>query len=581
MIEDKKNKNLFIFTGSQYIRPTIEATSYLDYITNGQDNEFFYYVINRYLGSPTNSAIINGKKNLIYGRGLSIKGTRHNVVERIKLKTILSPKTVRNVINDYVLQNMFSIDIIENKKNELKTISHVAIERLAPEQENNKGIIENYYYSRDFRKKMQDGYEPVKVPAFNGKPQKRSVYVGRPYQSGATYFSSPQYVSSLPYAEFEEEASNLYVSSIKNGLSAGFVINVEGGVAWTDEEKRQFKQKIDDLLTGGTNAGQFIVSFNGAEVKVTVEAIPTNENIHQQWESLTEISTQQLLTGHQVVSPMLFGVKDNTGLGNNADELDTAEQQFVKRVIKPDQDFITDALEEILATYGIFLELEFLPLTQIPDEKTVPTVELRKEHICLSDEGGATAEMAEALIQLGEEESNEWNLLCSSEVDYQTDDNLFDLLQFATSTGVARPNANSSQDSADIKIRYRYVGNRTPEREFCRKMVTANKLYRKEDILQMGEQTVNSGFGYVAGGKSPNTPYSIWLWKGGGKISAKYPNGTCRHKWQREIYLKVDGGVDVNSPLATTITTAEARRKGFSVPTNAPAVGRTPHNNKS
>ena len=63
-------------------------------------------------------------------------------------------------------------------------------------------------------------------------------------------------------------------------------------------------------------------------------------------------------------------------------------------------------------------------------------------------------------------------------------------------------------------------------------------------------------------------------------MSTAYPNGTCRHKWQREIYLKRGGGVDANSPLAKTISTSEARRKGYKVPVNDSDVSVTPHNNK-
>ena len=82
-------------------------------------------------------------------------------------------------------------------------------------------------------------------------------------------------------------------------------------------------------------------------------------------------------------------------------------------------------------------------------------------------------------------------------------------------------------------------------------------------------------------GKGGKKGYSIWFWKGGGKMSSKFPNGTCKHKWQREIYLKRDGGVDVNSPLAKTIRTQDARRRGYEVPNNNRNVGITPHQNKA
>ena len=51
--------------------------------------------------------------------------------------------------------------------------------------------------------------------------------------------------------------------------------------------------------------------------------------------------------------------------------------------------------------------------------------------------------------------------------------------------------------------------------------MVANKLYRKEDILQMEREGINDGFGLGVdkGGQGGDAPYSIWLWKGGGKIS--------------------------------------------------------------
>jgi hypothetical protein len=54
-------------------------------------------------------------------------------------------------------------------------------------------------------------------------------------------------------------------------------------------------------------------------------------------------------------------------------------------------------------------------------------------------------------------------------------------------------------------------------REFCKKMVTANKIYRKEDIQRMSREVVNAGWGARGADK-----YDIFLYKGG---------GACHHKW--------------------------------------------------
>ena len=90
-------------------------------------------------------------------------------------------------------------------------------------------------------------------------------------------------------------------------------------------------------------------------------------------------------------------------------------------------------------------------------------------------------------------------------------------------------------------------------------MIASNKAYRKEDIIAMGSQAVNEGWGP----KGADT-YSIWLYKGG---------GDCHHFWTRETYRKK---ADVNSPLAQEITPAKARKEGEILPTNDKLVYTAP-----
>jgi len=54
-------------------------------------------------------------------------------------------------------------------------------------------------------------------------------------------------------------------------------------------------------------------------------------------------------------------------------------------------------------------------------------------------------------------------------------------------------------------------------------MESASRLYRKEDIIKMQSDGVNSNLGHN------KKAYSIWLHKGGVQ---------CHHKFERRIYLK-------------------------------------------
>jgi hypothetical protein len=97
-----------------------------------------------------------------------------------------------------------------------------------------------------------------------------------------------------------------------------------------------------------------------------------------------------------------------------------------------------------------------------------------------------------------------------------------------------------------------YSGNETGQREFCNKMVNANKVYRKEDIIAMESQAVNAGFG-VKGAAN----YSIWLYKGGPR---------CEHKWLRRTYANFEGvKIDPTNPKAKTISAATAEKYGYRI----------------
>src|SRR5690606_14229734 len=86
----------------------------------------------------------------------------------------------------------------------------------------------------------------------------------------------------------------------------------------------------------------------------------------------------------------------------------------------------------------------------------------------------------------------------------------------------------SEQDTDLFKVRYKYAPNTISDnsRDFCKKLVSADKVYRKEDIILAGDKVVNQGLGL----KGADT-YNIWLYKGGVR---------CQHFWQRQVYLRKD-----------------------------------------
>jgi len=275
-------------------------------------------------------------------------------------------------------------------------------------------------------------------------------------------------------------------------------------------------------------------------------------------------------------------------------------------VIKPYQQEIIAALDTILAVNDIALDLKFDRLQPLDNDTMIEENEVINALTSMSPlvatkvldsmtpneiraliklpakAEGTSIEMssqdnlddiADDFTNLGEDIPEHWILIDENDVDVEIEsdlDNLIDELNKRenketvlskifkfVSTGTARPNSKSEQDQkidgARFITRYRYDGGLSSNsRDFCRKMVSANKVYRKEDIEQMSTKVVNAGFG--VGGS--NT-YDVFLYKGGAR---------CKHKWTRVTFFNTEGlGIDVTNPNATTISTNKAESMGYRV----------------
>jgi len=528
-------ENIVLLTLNNYVRPQVVENTSKNWVLNGRNNSFYQYVIDRYNGSPTNAAIINSYVDLIYGKGLRATNAKQNIDDWVKFKTILSRKDLRRIISDFELFGEASMEVIQTKGKDLSSISHVAKNLVVPSVENEDCEIESYWFSKDWAKYSQAKNKPVEIDAFQGT-HKKEMYVISPYKAGKNYFSDPDYLAGLPYAEMEEEIANLNINSIQKGLSAGYIINIPDGNSYTDEEKEEFKKQVKRKLTSSENASDFIISFNGVEESITITPFPVNENIHKQWQFLTEESRQQLLTAHRVTSPMLFGIKDNTGFGNNAEELKDSAAMLSETVIASKQMFILDALEDILITYGINLDLEFIPLIS---PKVVEPQATQLSIQCSHDNE------LDAVLELYAEDAPEGYDL--------TDGAEYDLQLAATS--------KSKQDTDKWIVRYAYDKgtSKTPDgksRNFCNRMMSlskSGKVFREEDIIKMGKDGVNGQFAHTGGS------YSIWLYAGG---------VNCYHVWQRRIFKKKEqenGELYKGNPMqnVTPVNVSEAKRQGW------------------
>ncbi len=563
--------NISIVQLSAYTSPVIQENKKSDYIEYGVDNNYFQYLIDRYLYSATNNAIITGVTNMIYGKGLDALDSNRKPNEYAQMRSIIKGDCLKKVALERKMLGMAAMQVVM-EKGKVKTIDHFPMHTLRAEKCNDKGEIEAWYYYPDWTK-IKPSEKPKRIPAFGfGSGNEVEVYVVKPYISGFHYYTPIDYSGALDYAKLEEEISDYLINDVQNGFSGTKVINFNNGVP-TEEMRDKIKRDVLGKLTG-SRGEKVIVAFNAnAESKTTVEDIPLND-APAHYEYLSTECFEKLIVGHRVTSPMLLGIRDTGGgLGNNADEIKTATLLFDNIVIKPYQLELINAIDEILAVNDISLKLYFKTIQPLEFvDASGMNAETTEEETGIKMSAHTDPNIANSLIDKGEELGEEWVLIDETEVDYDSEEALDAEIEalnnknkkeqsllskvwnFAT-TGTARPSAKSKQDKnidgVQFITRYVYSGNPTGEREFCNKMVNANKVYRKEDIVAMASQQVNAGFG-----KDGAANYDIWLYKGGPR---------CLHKWMRRTYASFETKIDPTNPNAKPLSIATAEKYGYRV----------------
>jgi hypothetical protein len=559
------SNNIHLLELSTYEAPVITESKRNDWVEYGEDNNYYAHLINMYTNSTTNNAIINNITRLVYGKGLNATDAQVKPNDYAVMMSLFKKQDVRQLVTDLKLLGQCAMQVIYSKdRKKIVNVHHIPVQLLRPEKCNEEGKIEAYYYSDDWSDVKK--YEPKRIPAFGCSKDGLEIYMVKPYSVGMKYFALVDYTGGLPYCALEEDISCYLINEVNNGFSGRTVVNFNNGIP-SEEQQHLIKNKVLNQLTG-TYGEKLIVAFNNnAESKTSVDAMPVND-APDLYSTLSEECLRKIMLAHNVTSPLLFGIASSNGFSSNSDELKDSFALFNNMVIKPMQELLIDAFDEILAYNNISLNLYFKtlkPLEFVEIGVQVGTEELEEETGVELSKDEAAAE----LIALGEDAHPEWLLLDEYEVDYDIDEeenemlakavklNMTDKLVNLVSTGSAFPNAKSGQDRVidGIKFitRYVYEGERKDDsRPFCTNMMKADKIYRKEDIIRMGTQEVNKGWGP----RGTNT-YSIWKWKGG---------GNCYHRWNKQIYVSFEGtGIDVKSPKASRIAVKKAEKYGYKI----------------
>ena len=587
---------------------------WVDYGTEDWANLYPQFLIDLYYNSSTQAAIINATAEMIAGENIVIEDEEERDLEAVvKLKKFFnsanSNETLQEVIKkiafDFKLQGAFALNIVWSQdRTQIAEIYHIGVDKIRAEKPNEMGKVEGYYVSADWSDTRKN--KPYRVPAFNTNDRtspNQILYTGL-YSPNMNAYHTPDYVAANNWALVDQRVAEFHLSNISNGFSGSFLISFANGVP-TQEERRQIENSLAAKFTGADNAGKFILTFSDDKTRTPEITAISPSDLDKQYLALQELLVQNILTGHRVTSPILMGIKSDSGLGNNADELNSAANFYSNTVVKPFQEHILKVLRKIFTVNNMDMPVRFEQLKPITTRFTNQDLaavmtqdEIReelglaplKEDVVVNEDFTKMTEYTalDAFIdECGEDMSEDWELVEEEVVDGEHQDFDFEetLNEIAeekielASTPRAIPSRKSEQDGLSKKtgdyFRVRYVYSNDnfltnksgTSRDFCRKMEGANKLYRKEDIVRTNSNSVNPGFGHNG------NAYNLFLYKGGPQ---------CFHFWSRRIYKTVIGESKTTKiEDADLIGYTKAKSQGFTAKKNDKLVAIPPRKMKN
>ena len=517
--------------------PVVIETTYNDFVIYGEDNQFPQRLIEAWLQSSTHNAITNGIVQMIAGDNITFDQKIGEVelwTQKVNIKGETLAELIHKTAFDLYLHGYFGWQIVWNSaRTKIVSIYHTPAEQIRSEKADEDGKINNYYVSWDWTQYRKKRFKPQKIKAFDitDRSEGKQMIFVKQYRPSQFYYSTPSYIGGMNWILLDYSVSEFHLNNIENGFFPSSVIQFFNGEP-PQEEKRAIEAKFMAKFTGKGQSKIAFVYNASQEEKV---AFDTHEpaNLDKRFRELSPEIPKNIMIAHRVPSPLLFGIRDAGGLGNNAEELQSSSLLMNKLVIVPFQKIILDTLGKVfkINKWNTAVTIETLQPSQWlegdGDDADATGNEEQKATFGRQGVEVITEDLVTPIInhlkKKGEsrEELEEDGWVLIQEDENRTVEGLkLRLMPVGFSDISSDPEDPSYLDAGLYKIRYEYRGPKDDKnRDFCGEVLDLNLIYRKEDIDTLTATTANPEFGI----------YSIWDYKG---------SYGCRHRWHRLVFFR-------------------------------------------
>lgn len=317
-----------------------------EYIYYGENNLYPEYLLELFNRCSKHNAIITGKSLMIKADGFETDNELLNqFIKQTECNEILYKAAL-----DLEMFGGFYLDIIWSLgTGKIADIEHIDFSKIRVSECETK-----FYFCEDWADikltRSENGIRELKQFNPNINIGRGVLYV-KQYRPDCKVYPLPDYIGAIASIETDIEISNFHLNNIKNGFSAGMMINFNNGQP-TPDIQREIAKKLKLKKQGTDNAGEVIINFSDSKDKAP-EILPlTPSDLDKQFLQLRTDTTQELFTGHKITSPLIFGIKESGQLGGRTELLDAFEL-FQNTYINSRQTFLEYIFNQLFAVNGL------------------------------------------------------------------------------------------------------------------------------------------------------------------------------------------------------------------------------------
>ena len=330
-------------------QPVFEEKKGKGWMEFGKNNNYPDYLLSLYSDSPKHGAIIKGKANYIFGKGVKDAPVANTVGETFN-------QIIKKAIIDDEIFCGYYLQIVFNLLGKIKDVYHIDFKKVRVSKDGSKFYVKN---------KWEDNREDArcynKFTGIYDAENPTQILSIKQYNPKGDVYPVPNYLQGLNYIESDVQVSRHILGNAKDGFVASTLINLNGGDP-VEEEKGAVERDLKKKFTG-SEGDRVVIMFNRSKDNAA-EILPLSPTMltKEDFTNVNNLIQQEIFACHQITSPMLFGIKTEGQLGGRS-ELQDAYEIFNNTYVNERQ----QAHEEVFGKLFKLMDIK-IPATITPVE---------------------------------------------------------------------------------------------------------------------------------------------------------------------------------------------------------------------